>query len=76
MITATKKIAGGLVAATLVLCAAGCSESGKSPSGGGRNGPKGAAAPVAPGSVLRPIGDGSTAYTGPQPNVEKVAKLK
>ncbi|MCX4527235.1 MULTISPECIES: hypothetical protein [unclassified Streptomyces] len=75
MITATKKIAGGLVTATLVLCAAGCSESAKSPSGG-RGGPNGAAAPVAPGSVLRPIGDGSTAYTGPQPNVQKAQKLK
>ncbi|MFF4386215.1 MULTISPECIES: hypothetical protein [unclassified Streptomyces] len=78
MIAATKKIAGGLVATVLVLGAAGCStsEPAKSPAPGAPNALKGAAAPEAPGSVNRPIGDGSTAYTGMQPNVQKPQKLK
>ncbi|WP_411103782.1 hypothetical protein [Streptomyces sp. cmx-4-9] len=73
---ATKKIAGGLAATALVLGAAGCSgsDSGRSPGSGGAR--KGVAAPELPGSVNRPIGDGSTAYTGPQPNVQKPRKLK
>ncbi|NXY95356.1 hypothetical protein HYE82_13360 [Streptomyces sp. BR123] len=72
MIAATKKTAGGLVAMALVLGAAGCSssESARPPA------KKGAAAPEAPDSVNRPIGDGSTAYTGPQPNVRKARRLK
>ncbi|MEV7510420.1 hypothetical protein AB0O42_24250 [Streptomyces sp. NPDC089922] len=76
MIAATKKIAGGLVATALVLGAAGCSssETATSPAAGGPNARKGAV--EAPGSVNRPIGDGSTAYTGPQPNVQKPQKLK
>ncbi|MFI5544866.1 hypothetical protein ACIA6E_13950 [Streptomyces sp. NPDC051815] len=76
MIAATKKIAGGLVATALVLGAAGCSssETATSPAAGGPNARKGAV--EAPGSVNRPIGDGSTAYTGPQPNVQKPRKLK
>ncbi|MEV8530696.1 hypothetical protein [Streptomyces sp. NPDC051211] len=73
---ATKKTAGGLVVATaLALGLAGCTAS----QPGGSSGPgakKGAGAPEAPGSVLRLIGDGSTAYTGPQPNVQKPEKLK
>ncbi|MFB6806646.1 hypothetical protein [Streptomyces sp. NPDC056387] len=79
MIAATKKIAGGLAATALVLGVAGCStsEPAKPPSPGGPNGKKGAAAPeAAPGSVERLIGDGSTAYTGRQPNVQKPQKLK
>ncbi|MFG2293496.1 hypothetical protein [Streptomyces sp. NPDC048603] len=78
MTAAKKKIAGSLVAAALVLGVAGCSseEPGRD-RGAGRNGPKqGAAAPEAPGRVLRLIGDGSTSYTGPQPNVRKAEKLK
>ncbi|RSS68698.1 hypothetical protein [Streptomyces sp. WAC06614] len=71
----TKKIAGGLVATALVLGVAGCSgsESGRRPASGPH---KGAAAPEAPGSVLRMIGDGSTSYTGPQPNVVRAERLK
>ncbi|MEU3407163.1 hypothetical protein ABZ766_24920 [Streptomyces sp. NPDC006670] len=78
MMAATKKIAGGLLATALVLCAAGCSGSGSAGHGapGSPNGRKGAAAPEAPGSVNRPIGDGSTAYTGPQPHLQKPQKLK
>ncbi|UQX01748.1 hypothetical protein [Streptomyces sp. RerS4] len=71
MIAATKKIAGGLVATALALGVAGCSAS-ESDRPTAR---KGVAAPEAPGSVNRPIGDGSTAYTGPQPNVVKPRKL-
>ncbi|MBW5485314.1 hypothetical protein [Streptomyces bambusae] len=70
----TKKIAGGLVATALVLAAAGCSGSDAGRPGSGAR--KGAAAPEAPGSVLRLIGDGSTAYTGPQPNVVKPERMK
>ncbi|MET8749397.1 hypothetical protein ACFXPI_31655 [Streptomyces sp. NPDC059104] len=81
MIAATKKIAGGLVATALVLGVAGCSASGPARPGapgapGNQNTKKGAAAPEAPGSVNRPIGDGSTAYTGSQPNVQKPQRLK
>ncbi|MEV7614773.1 hypothetical protein [Streptomyces sp. NPDC089799] len=77
MTAANKKIAGSLVAAALVLGVAGCSSDGSDRDRGGRNGPKqGVAAPEAPGSVLRLIGDGSTSYTGPQPNVRKPQKLK
>ncbi len=78
MIAATKKIAGGLVATALVLGVAGCSSSEpvKPPAPGAQNAKKGVAAPEAPGSVNRLIGDGSTAYTGSQPNVQKPQKLK
>ncbi|MGW0364867.1 hypothetical protein [Streptomyces sp. NPDC002990] len=78
MIAATKKVAGGLVATALVLGAAGCGSSEPAgPAGSGRQGANGGArAPEAPGSVNRPIGDGSTAYTGPQPHVQQVQKLK
>ncbi|MFF5448922.1 hypothetical protein [Streptomyces sp. NPDC012888] len=64
-----KKIAGGLVATALVLGVAGCTSE-RSPKAA-----PGAAAPEAPGSVLRLIGDGSTSYTGPQPNVQKPRRL-
>ncbi|WP_042801139.1 lipoprotein [Streptomyces sp. C] len=78
MIAATKKIAGGLVATALVLCAAGCSGSGPAKPGapGGQSAKKGPAAPDAPGSLNRLIGDGSTAYTGSQSNVQVPKKLK
>ncbi len=78
MIAATKKIAGGLVATALVLGVAGCSgsEPAKSPPSGPQEAREGVAAPEAPGSVNRPIGDGSTAYTGAQPNVQKAQRLK
>ncbi|MEU2395266.1 hypothetical protein [Streptomyces sp. NPDC007369] len=72
MIAATKKTAGGLVAMALVLGAAGCSSS----ESDRPRVKKGAAAPEAPGTVNRPVGDGSTAYTGPQPNVQKARRLK
>ncbi|MER5932729.1 hypothetical protein [Streptomyces sp. NPDC002054] len=74
----TKRAAGGLaVAVVAALGLAGCSASDSAgPSGGGSGAKKGAAAPEAPGSVLRLIGDGSTSYTGPQPNVRKPEKLK
>ncbi|MEU3774746.1 hypothetical protein AB0F11_16380 [Streptomyces sp. NPDC032472] len=75
MIAATKKTAGGLVAMALVLGAAGCSASESPGAARGPGGPKGAAAPEAPSSVKRLIGDGSTSYTGPQPNVHKPQKL-
>ncbi|MGG8406725.1 hypothetical protein ACM614_08965, partial [Streptomyces sp. 12297] len=79
MMAASKKIAGGLVVTALVMAAAGCSTPEKPatrPAGGNPGTlPKGAAAPAAPGSVLRLIGDGSTSYTGSQPNVSPVRKL-
>ncbi|GAA1595417.1 hypothetical protein ACIQUV_20265 [Streptomyces globosus] len=76
MIAATKKTAGGLVAMALVLGAAGCSGSESAGPSRGPGGKKGAAAPEAPGSVNRPIGDGSTAYTGPQPHVAAQRRMK
>ncbi|MFD7030403.1 hypothetical protein ACFWAR_20420 [Streptomyces sp. NPDC059917] len=78
MMAATKKIAGGLVATALALGATGCgaSEPVKPTGSAGGQVRKGAAAPEAPGSVLRMIGDGSTSYTGPQPHVTKPEKLK
>ncbi|MFI8102639.1 hypothetical protein [Streptomyces sp. NPDC086023] len=83
MKAASKKIAGGLVATALALGVAGCSGSeppAKRPAPGpgalkpGAN--RGAPAAPAPGSVLRLIGDGSTSYTGGQPNVTVPQKLK
>ncbi|MFJ3922753.1 hypothetical protein [Streptomyces sp. NPDC090022] len=69
--TAKKKIAGGLAATALALGVAGCSGS-QAPH---ERPQKGVAAPEAPGSVNRPIGDGSTSYTGPQPHVSKATRL-
>ncbi|MFZ3499361.1 hypothetical protein ACODT5_40175 [Streptomyces sp. 5.8] len=77
---ASKGIGGGLVATALVLAVAGCSTSEPAgrPAPGAQAAKKGAAAPEgpAPGSVKRLIGDGSTSYTGLQPNVRKAEKLK
>ncbi|MFJ5549277.1 hypothetical protein [Streptomyces sp. NPDC093225] len=82
MMAASKKIAGGLVATALALGVAGCSSSepAKRPAAGhpgaGAGGRPGAPAAPAPGSVLRLLGDGSTSYTGGQPNVALPEKLK
>ncbi|MET9958839.1 hypothetical protein ABZ128_07060 [Streptomyces sp. NPDC006326] len=79
MIAATKKIAGGLVATALVMGVAGCSTSEPAePLPGAPGARKGANAPGAPAPdrPSRPIGDGSTAYTGPQPNVQTPQRLE
>ncbi|QGV82659.1 hypothetical protein EIZ62_14715 [Streptomyces ficellus] len=59
------------VAAALVAGLAGCSGSGDPAAGAG--GPKRVGAPK---SVVRLIGDGSTAYTGAQPGLSKPERLK
>ncbi|MFD1660104.1 hypothetical protein ACFSL4_18350 [Streptomyces caeni] len=70
---ATPRIAAGVaLAAACATTLAGCSA--------GTTGPKGAArkdpgAP-APGTALRLIGDGSTAYTGAQPHLPRPERLK
>ncbi|AEY90718.1 hypothetical protein [Streptomyces olivaceoviridis] len=70
---ATQRIAvGAMVAAACAASFAGCA-SDSSGTKEGAPGP-GQGAP-APGSVLRPIGDGSTAYTGSQPYLPRPERL-
>ncbi|MGW4561375.1 hypothetical protein ACWEN3_02865 [Streptomyces sp. NPDC004561] len=73
---ATQRIAvGTMVAAACAASLAGCA-TGSNGSKEGASGPqKGAPAP-APQSVLRLIGDGSTAYTGAQPHLPRPERLK
>ncbi|WP_330239778.1 hypothetical protein [Streptomyces sp. NBC_00525] len=81
MMAATKRIALGVMAAALVAGAAGCSGigygSGDSGPGAvnGAAGEKKKAAEAAPKSVFRAIGDGSTAFTGAQPEQPAVKRL-
>ncbi|MGY0017639.1 hypothetical protein ACVHNB_01455 [Streptomyces sp. YJ-C3] len=74
---ATLRITAAIAAAAA--CAAvlaGCanSDTGSAPKQGAP-GPK-KAAPAAPGSVVRLIGDGSTAYTGQQPHLPRAERLR
>ncbi|MFE1951810.1 hypothetical protein ACFW9D_15210 [Streptomyces sp. NPDC059524] len=77
---ATRRIVAGVTAAAA--CAAvlsGCanSDTTSAPPHKGAAGPKKAApAAPAPGSVMRPIGDGSTAYTGQQPHLPRPERLR
>ncbi|WP_428953283.1 hypothetical protein [Streptomyces sp. cg35] len=64
--------AAAACAAVLVGCAN--SDTGAAPKQGAP-GPK-KAAPAAPGSVVRLIGDGSTAYTGQQPHLPRAERLR
>ncbi|MFJ6464556.1 hypothetical protein ACIQM0_26605 [Streptomyces sp. NPDC091387] len=89
MMTATKRIALGIMAVALVAGVAGCSgaDSGSGVSGpaavngaasGAANGAAGAkkkAVGEAPKSAFRLIGDGSTAFTGAQPKQPAVQRL-
>ncbi|MBL1085682.1 hypothetical protein JK359_27580 [Streptomyces actinomycinicus] len=71
---ATQRIAvGAMVAAACAASLAGCS-TGSDGTKEGASGPQQGA--PAPGSVFRPIGDGSTAYTGSQPNLSSPERLK
>ncbi|MDQ8706690.1 hypothetical protein RCO28_30075 [Streptomyces sp. LHD-70] len=72
---ATKKLAAGVAVAACAVSLAGCG-SGESGSKEGAHGPKKAQAAPAPKSAVRLIGDGSTAYTGAQPNLPKPKRLK
>ncbi|MCP3820285.1 hypothetical protein NLX86_19930 [Streptomyces sp. A3M-1-3] len=75
MMGATKKVAGGIVAAALAWGIAGCTSG--EPAKEGAPGPqKGVPAPGAPQEKFGLIGDGSTAFTGRQPNIRKPEKLK
>ncbi|MER6263379.1 MULTISPECIES: hypothetical protein [unclassified Streptomyces] len=70
---ATQRIAvGATVAAACAASLAGCAN-GSHASKEGVSGPKGAPAPQ---SVVRLIGDGSTAYTGTQPHLPRPERLK
>ncbi|WP_306318525.1 MULTISPECIES: hypothetical protein [unclassified Streptomyces] len=80
--TVPKRLAAGITAAAACAAAlAGCAagESAHSPERTeprkGAPGPKKAKA-AAPGSAVRLIGDGSTAYTGRQPNVPRAERLR
>ncbi|MER5948912.1 hypothetical protein ABT127_22955 [Streptomyces sp. NPDC001904] len=71
------RLAAGITAAAACAAAlAGCGTD--APPHQGAPGPKKAAAPHkgTPGSVLRLIGDGSTAYTGRQPHLPRADRLK
>ncbi|MFG5724571.1 polysaccharide deacetylase family protein [Streptomyces murinus] len=73
---ANQRIAVGVVAAACAVSLAACG-SGTHAVQGGASGPqKGAPAAPAPKSVLRLIGDGSTAYTGTQPHLPRPERLK
>ncbi|MYZ38309.1 MULTISPECIES: hypothetical protein [unclassified Streptomyces] len=75
MLAATRRTAFGAAVTALVVGAAGCSGSGggevRTGAPGAKKGP--AAAPKA---VVKLIGDGSTAFTGAQPNLAKPERLK
>ncbi|MHC0431985.1 polysaccharide deacetylase family protein [Streptomyces sp. O3] len=76
---ATKRLVAGVTVAVCAVALSGCAGGGESRTGEGANGPSGAkkAQPApAPKSAVRLIGDGSTAFTGAQPNLAKPEKLK
>ncbi|WP_329219754.1 hypothetical protein OG352_24315 [Streptomyces sp. NBC_01485] len=76
---ATQRIAAGaVVAATVAASLAGCATGmdGSQVSQGGASGPQQAKPAPAPKSVVRLIGDGSTAYTGAQPHLLRPERLK
>ncbi|MEV1062581.1 hypothetical protein [Streptomyces sp. NPDC050263] len=73
---ATQRIAVGAVAAAAVAASlAGCA-TGADGSQAGISGPRKAKPAPAPKSVVRLIGDGSTAYTGAQPHLPRPERLK
>ncbi|MEU6467499.1 hypothetical protein [Streptomyces sp. NPDC046976] len=73
---ANQRIAVGVVAAACAVSLAACG-SGTHAAREGTSGPqKGAPAAPAPKSVLRLLGDGSTAYTGTQPHLPRPERLK
>ncbi|MET9105966.1 polysaccharide deacetylase family protein [Streptomyces zhihengii] len=78
MLAATKRtVAVGAVATALVAGLAGCTASGDARTGGAEGGAGAAKEGVAaPKSAVRLIGDGSTAFTGAQPNLLKPQRLK
>ncbi|OEJ95131.1 polysaccharide deacetylase family protein [Streptomyces thermolilacinus] len=67
-----KRIVIGAVAVALITGLAGCGGSDEPPGAGARGPEKGAAPPK---NRVRLIGDGSTAYTGLQPGLEKPTRL-
>ncbi|MEU1013984.1 hypothetical protein [Streptomyces sp. NPDC005890] len=70
---ATQRIAvGAMVAAACAASFAGCATDSSGTKEGAPGPERGA---PAPGSVLRPIGDGSTAYTGSQPHLPRAERL-
>ncbi|MFJ4950251.1 hypothetical protein [Streptomyces sp. NPDC088760] len=70
---ATQRIAvGAMVAAACAASFAGCATDSSGTKEGAPGPERGA---PAPGSVLRPIGDGSTAYTGSQPHLLRAERL-
>ncbi|MGW1786206.1 hypothetical protein ACWCQQ_45140 [Streptomyces sp. NPDC002143] len=76
---ATQRIAVGAVAAAAVAASlAGCATGtgGSHGSQAGASGPQQAKPAPAPKSVVRLIGDGSTAYTGAQPHLPRPERLK
>ncbi|MFI1707851.1 hypothetical protein [Streptomyces griseoruber] len=72
--TATQRIAAAVVvAATAAVSLAGCATGTDASKAGTQTPRKGAPAPK---HVVRLIGDGSTAYTGPQPHLPRPQRLK
>ncbi|EPD56336.1 hypothetical protein [Streptomyces sp. HGB0020] len=73
---ATHRIAkGAVIAAACAASVAGCAI-GSSGTKGGAPGPQKVKPARAPGSVVRLIGDGSTAYTGAQPHLPRPERLR
>ncbi|MGC5365582.1 hypothetical protein ACPXCE_28575 [Streptomyces sp. DT24] len=83
MMAATKRIALGLTALALTAGLAGCTGSGAGSAGAGAGAETGAAVKEGaqgakkgvPAGAVRLIGDGSTAFTGVQPNLPKAHRL-
>ncbi|GAA3373744.1 hypothetical protein GCM10020367_34870 [Streptomyces sannanensis] len=73
MIVTTKRAAFGIATAATAAVFAACSAPGGP---GGAGGPGGKKAAQGPRSSVRLIGDGSTAYTGPQPELPEPERLK
>ncbi|AXG78632.1 polysaccharide deacetylase family protein [Streptomyces paludis] len=77
MLAATKRVAFGAAVMALAVGLAGCSGSGGSEADeGGTKGAPGAKKAPGPENAVRLIGDGSTAFTGAQPNITPPQRLK
>ncbi|MFH9618453.1 hypothetical protein ACH4MM_32780 [Streptomyces pratensis] len=79
MMAATKRIALGAVVTALIAGLAGCSgATGTAPGTGKTSGPgaEGNSPAAAPKGAVNLIGDGSTAFTGAQPKLPRVKRLK
>ncbi|MFD5031783.1 hypothetical protein ACFWM0_15400 [Streptomyces sp. NPDC058405] len=76
MLAATKRVAFGAAVMAFAVGLAGCSGASGGKGGVQKGDPGAKKGPGAPKSVMRLIGDGSTAFTGAQPNLARPQRLK